>query len=79
MVCVLEKKKKKKKKRKEKQKKNGAVNYIVLIRLEFIIIVGGTGGTGARENMGRERKRREAGVQRWRDAGMKLKTLLVDI
>ena len=72
-------------KRKEKQKKNGTVNYIVLIRLEFIIIVGGAGGAGARENRGRERygrrerKRREAGVQRWRDAGMKFKTLLVDI
>ena len=46
---------------------------------------GGGQGTGARENRGRERnarrerKGREAGVQRWRDAGMKFKTLLVDI
>ena len=43
----------------------------------------GTGGAGARENRGRERygrrerKEREAGVQRWRDPGVKCKTLLV--
>ena len=46
---------------------------------------GGAGGAGAWENRGqerywrRERKGREAGVQRWRDAGVKSKTLLVDI
>ena len=47
---------------------------------------GGRGqGVGALENRGRERygrrerKGREAGVHRWRDAGVKCKTLLVDI
>ena len=42
-------------------------------------------GAGARENRGRERCRRrerkgqEAGAQRWRDAGVRCKTLLVAI
>ena len=46
---------------------------------------GGDRGAEAQENRGRERygrrerKGREAGVQRWRDARMKFKTLLVDI
>ena len=45
--------------------------------------VWGGQGAGAQENRGRERygrrerKGREAGVQRWRDAGVKCKTLLV--
>ena len=45
----------------------------------------GRQGAGARENRGRERygrrerKGREAGVQRWRDGGVKCKTLLVGI
>ena len=38
------------------------------------------GGDRGRERYGRrERKGREAGVPRWRDAGMKFKALLVDI
>ena len=40
----------------------------------------GEGGDRGREGYGRgERKGREAGVQRWRDAGVKCKTLLVGI
>ena len=38
---------------------------------------GGNRGAGAREKRGRERKGRDAGVQRWRDAGVKCKPLLV--
>ena len=46
---------------------------------------GGDRGAAAWENRGRERygrrerKGREEGVQRWRDAGMKFKTLLLRI
>ena len=53
--------------------------------LTDLSVVEGGQGAGARENRGRERygrrdrKEREAEVQRWRDAEVKCKTLLVGI
>ena len=60
--------------------------FFVLYEGKFLHVGGGgCSGAGTRENRGRERygrrerKGREAVVQRWRDAGVKCKTLLVAI
>ena len=61
-----------------------AINHTIVHAPSYLMIPSAVGG-GAWENRGqerywrRERKGREAGVQRWRDAGVKCKTLLVDI
>ena len=56
-----------------------------MVHFIYFLCVGGGGGqeAGARENRGRERygrwerKGQEAGAQRWWDAGVKCKTVLV--